>query len=246
MESSIENGGWTPGAAARGALEILIAVNTPITAKLIARTLERAGHLCRLTDWAEAMSPAATRLAVIELPMDATAPPPHVVALYDSLDGRNGDEVLGKPVDPDLLIRIVGDRLRTDAAPIALAPPKSGSAEVAAIERRAIDDLRRLGGDAFVQEVVGQFFRDAETIVSALAQHVQARDVHAFQEDAHALRSCAANIGAMSVYQLCLAWRQTSESQLAEDGASFIERLSAEVQRVRAAAELGEDGCPKL
>jgi HPt (histidine-containing phosphotransfer) domain-containing protein len=210
---------------------VLVAVNTPITAKLIVRTLERAGHPCRLVDRGEAIAAVSGRgLAIVEFDEEAQVAPSNVIGLYDvSPEAAAKAGGLGKPVDPERLVQIVCDRLRPQpAVPSGLAPP--------AIDARAIEDLRRLGGDDFVKEVVGQFFRDGEVLFATLVDHVRARNVHGFQEEVHAFRSCAANIGATPVYQLCLAWRQVTEDQLASEGEDFLRRLEGEIARVRAAA----------
>jgi two-component system sensor histidine kinase RpfC len=95
-----------------------------------------------------------------------------------------------------------------------------------------LDDLRTLGGDAFVKELASQFIGDAALLMGALEQAVRHADVQSFRDHAHALRSAAANIGASGIHQMCLSWRGIGASELAARGAAHLGKLAAELERV--------------
>lgn len=93
------------------------------------------------------------------------------------------------------------------------------------LDRRILDDIARLGGSEFLVEIVRQFFTDASGVLLHLAQAMKDKDVEAFRDHAHALRSCAANVGAQAVYQLCLSWREIKFEQLVEQGSFHLAEL---------------------
>jgi two-component system sensor histidine kinase RpfC len=62
-----------------------------------------------------------------------------------------------------------------------------------------------------------------------------AGDVAAFRAQAHAMRSSAANFGAVELCRLCLPWQTISGEDLACAGGAYVKRLEAEVSRAEAA-----------
>ena len=74
-------------------------------------------------------------------------------------------------------------------------------------------------------------------MLAEVSAAVHAGDVQAFREQAHALRSGAANIGASGIYAMCLAWREVDAAKLAADGGHFVRDLEREFARVRDALQ---------
>ncbi len=152
------------------------------------------------------------------------------------------DECATKPVELPKLLQII-DRLvvepleRRNGAPSW--SPAAGQAQIIeeggapekksnGLNHQAFADLERLGGREFVREVCEQFVADAAALLDALADAVRNADVEKFREEAHALRSCAANVGARAMYDLCLSWREMSAQELAAEGAACMVRLESE------------------
>jgi two-component system sensor histidine kinase RpfC len=90
----------------------------------------------------------------------------------------------------------------------------------------------RLGGRDFVRDIVAQFVADAAAVLASQTAAVASRDSN---EQAHALRSCAANVGAQNVYRMCLAWRDLDAQEIASSGSKYMQMLEAEFDRVRGA-----------
>lgn len=109
------------------------------------------------------------------------------------------------------------------------------AASAPVIDRRALGDLEALGGKEFVDQIVDQFVQDAACVLKELSQAVSVGDAHAFREQAHALRSCAANVGARQVYDLCLSWRAIDASEVAIRGEEHMRKLELEFERTCAA-----------
>lgn len=107
--------------------------------------------------------------------------------------------------------------------------------ESSAVDLRALQDLAELGGAEFVHDIIAQFIDDAATLLRILHDAMVQGDVDVFRDQAHALRSCAANVGASGVYSKCLDMRQISKQELAERGQGLMERLRIEVTEAEGA-----------
>ncbi|MDF2116059.1 response regulator [Roseiarcaceae bacterium H3SJ34-1] len=153
------------------------------------------------------------------------------------------DECLPKPIEPDMLFatiaRLVPDERKARIAhrpgPDVAAdarPAEAAGSDIAPIDKQAIEDLLELGGPEFVAEIVDQFVTDAVSILRNLSDAVAQGDVSSFHDHAHALRSCAANVGAQRMRGLCLDWRDIEARELAVDGEVHIRQLEEEFARV--------------
>ncbi|MFD1333164.1 response regulator, partial [Methylopila musalis] len=167
------------------------------------------------------------------------------------------DGCLTKPIEPERLLEII-DRMVAGAAPaedapadaqLAVAPepevadsvianiarhPNFRPARRAVVDRATLKDLEGLGGHAFVADLVDAFLSDTAVILNDLHTAVRNGEAAAFRDQAHALRSGAANIGARGMYELCLSFRNMDARDLAEDGLDRVAKLEAEFDRVRA------------
>ena len=149
------------------------------------------------------------------------------------------DDCVTKPIDLPTLVAAIDRLLHIDlAAPGEIehgAEPQAASGlepdhardEPAVIANSdinavALADLERLGGTDFVREVATQFVADAALILKELAAAARENDVEKFRDEAHALRSCSANVGARSIYKLCLSWREISPEEFASEGLAYV------------------------
>ena len=92
-----------------------------------------------------------------------------------------------------------------------------------------IDQLNDLAGRDFVQEVIDNYLTEARESVEALQRAYQAVDVESFRFSAHALRSGAANLGVMKLFDICRDLEMISARDLAEMGPVHLRRLAAEL-----------------
>ncbi len=158
------------------------------------------------------------------------------------------DACITKPVEPARLLEIIDTMVPKDPTDIvsiaAFSPPVTDIAShprfrpaspLPAIDMRVLAELETLGGKSFLADLIKEFVNDAGVLVAEIAAAAEAVDVKLFRDQAHALRSGAANIGAKGLYDLCLQWRQISEMELQLDGHRHAERLTAELDRVRQA-----------
>jgi two-component system sensor histidine kinase RpfC len=164
------------------------------------------------------------------------------------------DSCLTKPIEPAKLLDAIEQMVPAPPAPIEGAksplvtdisshPRFRPASTLPSIDEGVLKELEALGGKDFLNEVTREFVRDAEVLIGNLAKAVDQEDVMMFRDRAHALRSGAANIGAKALYDLCLQWRQIIAAELHEDGKRHVERLSAELERVRHALERYRTQC---
>lgn len=127
----------------------------------------------------------------------------------------------------------------TTAGPVPLAPPEPtrrvGEDIIVAmdgpvIDEAALESLLKLGGEAFLDEVISQFVSESVLLLLRMAQAVAEKDAAEYAAHVHALRSSAANVGAKRLYGLCLAWRELSPEELAASGAARFVMLQKEFQ----------------
>lgn len=147
------------------------------------------------------------------------------------------DGCLTKPVEMKDLLAFVGRWATANDAQASergTAPDALPADRRPSVNARALGDLESLGGRDFVCEIAQQFVADAVAILAALTAAARENDVLRFRDEAHALRSCSANIGASNIYELCLSWREVGAREFAANGAAYIAELEREFDRVRA------------
>ncbi len=205
---------------------VLMDVNMPVMSGLEAAKLHRFNEL------------GGKRVPIVALTADATD------AAARLCREAGMDDCLTKPIEPDRLLRAIAAHV-PDAPPMAMAMasqpvteitshPRFRPASGGAIDAAVLADLESLGGNDFVIELIDAFLTDSSDLVREMAAAAAVRDSSAFRSHAHALRSAAANIGAKSLFELCLAWRLIRARELDRETEALIPRLNAEIERVRA------------
>lgn len=152
------------------------------------------------------------------------------------------DAYLTKPVDTGELLTLI-DRLTAPMAAMAsglgavvVHHPRLAGGGPPVLDWTHLERLRQLDdGDDFLAEVIQDFIADGEELVMELEAAAAACDAAAFRDNAHALRSSVAHIGATALFEICLGWRGLDPAELAEHGASYVTQLKSEFERLRSA-----------
>jgi len=119
--------------------------------------------------------------------------------------------------------------------PIA-SHPKFVPETAAALDMRAIDGLRELGGDpAFLGELVETFRVDARQIMERLDEAVASVDAGGFAQSLIALRRAATPLGATQLCEILASLHGLTASELRQRGAIHLQRLDAEIERLSGA-----------
>ena len=155
------------------------------------------------------------------------------------------DACLTKPVEPAKLLEAIHQMVPASVeAPQAEAEPQlvtditahprfRPASAIPAVDENTLAELEALGGRAFLAELIKEFVHDAGELAETLVEAALAGNVRKFRDQAHALRSGAANIGAKGLYDLCLGWRQITVADLNENGPRHVERLRIELERTQ-------------
>jgi two-component system sensor histidine kinase RpfC len=147
---------------------------------------------------------------------------------------------LTKPIDAQLLLHTLatltghGDT----AAAVSSQPPEPvpSPAGTTSVDERRLASLAELDrGDGFLSGLIDDFIADLDVILDQLASAARERDARAFRDRAHALRSSAAYVGAMALFDLCLSWRELDDHALLMRADAELVRLRSEVQRATTA-----------
>ena len=240
-------------------LVVQIAIRDRIVQRLVAHLLTAAGHVCRTMDGKPAdisatLGTGGYDVAVVEeaLLVGATGPLPRVVALVEAASSLEVAVAgrLTRPIDPTLLVGLVSTaafgapQAASQSAshrPVATEPADDAEEAVAPkavpIDFRALADLEKLGGREFVDDIVSQFLGDGQQIIGELEAAATARDEEAFRDLAHALRSCAANVGAQALYKLCLSWRVIERAEIETEGTAHMQAVRTEWESARVMLE---------
>ncbi len=210
---------------------VLMDINMPVMNGIEATKLYRFAALGREHMPIVALTADATqegRDRCIAAGMDGCATKPidaaELFGIIDSLVDRTVEEGEGAAVVaiPD------GDEIVADIA----SHPRFKS-EARAIDSTTIEQLRSLGGDDFVADLAEVFVKEGERILEELRASVSDGDHELFRDRLHALRSGAANIGALPLYQMCLALRGITADAFAAEGRQKAEEIGLEFARSR-------------
>jgi two-component system sensor histidine kinase RpfC len=97
-----------------------------------------------------------------------------------------------------------------------------------------LQELRELGGgDDFFEELIEDFVTDAAVVLDDMAEAQRVGALTEFRDHAHALRSSAANIGALRLHKMLLNLRETSKDKLDTNGAKMMRTINSEFAQVR-------------
>jgi len=147
---------------------------------------------------------------------------------------------LTKPVDSQLLLRTLRELSGGTGDPVVIAPAHDRIAPEPT-ERPAVDPARLASlaeldsGDGFLDGLIEDFLADLQTLLGQIEQAALVADTRLFRDQAHALRSSAAHVGALGLFDLCLGWRELDDHALMMRVGVELERLRAEAERVRVA-----------
>ena len=182
------------------------------------------------------MSTGGPRLPILGLTADAAA---QTDARWRQADM---DGCLIKPIDPPALLEAVNTVARvwsqiSCAAVTGLHEhPRFRPALLPALDEQIIDNLRQLGDSTFIDELMADFVADAQGMIKMLTAFAARGDTPAFRTQAHALRSSAANVGAVALGELCTSWTGLRGSELQARSGEFAARATAELARTDEAA----------
>ncbi len=154
------------------------------------------------------------------------------------------DDYLSKPVKPEELDAVLERWVpKPDGGEEASAPEEATDGNAAPggatdpLDQSVLAGLRELGGPDLLEELRELFVEGVPPQLEALREAIRSGDAPSAQRVAHALKGSCGNIGALRMFTICAELEDVGHSGELESASVLIERLEAELRRVRAALE---------
>jgi CheY-like chemotaxis protein len=237
-------------------LRILLAEDNAMNQKVALRLLERLGYSADVAaNGLEALAalerqPYDVVLMDVQMPeldgLDATRriceqwPPasrPHIVAMTANALPEDREACFAAGMNDYVAKPIRADEL---AAALKRAKPlrnADAGAEGTAItlDADALQNLRDLGGDDFLREVVEAFLSDAPTLIARLRSSLEQQNGEELRRAAHTLKSNGATLGAEEFAELCRRVEQQAKAGRLDDLPQLVNRIEQELPPLREA-----------
>jgi PAS domain S-box-containing protein len=247
------------GPAEQAPLRILLAEDNPVNQRLALLLLEKIGYSADVAaNGLEALEalraqPYDVVLMDVEMPeMDGLEASrrihaewhgerlPRIIAVTanamqgdrDTCLAAGMDDYLSKPIRRDELEAAL--RRCEPRAVVAQAPPPL-AADV--LDVGAIEQLRAMGGSAFLGELTGTFLASAPSLVATLAWARVEGNAEELRRGAHTLKSNARTFGAMKLAEVCQQLEAMAAAGTLDTAAELVGQIEAEYERVGAALD---------
>jgi PAS domain S-box-containing protein len=139
------------------------------------------------------------------------------------------DDYVAKPIRPEELAQAL-----TRAKPLG-ATSDGGSDVGLSLDSGALDNLRELGGDDFLTEVIDTFLADAPALLATLRRSLEEQDAGELRRAAHTLKSNGATLGAGDFAELCRTVEQRAKDGQLTGASELVDRIEQEYVPLREA-----------
>jgi CheY-like chemotaxis protein len=232
--------------APASSLRILLAEDNPMNQKVALRLLERLGYSADVaSNGLEALAalerqPYDVVLMDVQMPeldgLDATRricerwpaeTRPHIIAMTanalpedrEACFAAGMNDYVAKPIRSEELARAL-----KRVTPIARANEAPKEADMS-LDAAALRNLRELGGDEFLAEVVDAFLADAPELVATLRRSLAEQNAEELRRAAHTLKSNGATLGADVFAALCRTLEQRAKDRQLDDASELVSRI---------------------
>jgi HPt (histidine-containing phosphotransfer) domain-containing protein len=96
------------------------------------------------------------------------------------------------------------------------------------LDAAALRNLRDLGGDEFLAEVVDAFLTDAPDLMATLRRSLEEQNADELRRAAHTLKSNGATLGAGQFAELCRALEQRAKDGQLDGSSELVDRVERE------------------
>lgn len=145
------------------------------------------------------------------------------------------NDYISKPFDEHRLVYLIESHLKNQN-PMKIPLAKKSQAERTIIQIQAIDKLNRLqkpGRPSLVANLIDLFFKSAKESIAEIKKSSKQKNLPAIASAAHAMKSSAANLGALRFAEICLQLENCGNgSAPAENLDRVVEELEAEFNLV--------------
>jgi PAS domain S-box-containing protein len=238
----------TDGKHARSALRILLAEDNAMNQKVALRLLERLGYRADVANnglqaiEALEQKPYDVVLMDVQMPeldgLDATRrivaqwpeeSRPHIIAMTANALPEDREACFAAGMNDYVAKPIRAEEL---AAALKRARPlttddgrENGDVK---LDDSALGNLRELGGDDFLGEVIDAFLGDAPELLATLRRSLEEGKDEELRRAAHTLKSNGSTLGAAEFAELCRTLEQRAKSGELDGAGELVERIEAE------------------
>jgi PAS domain S-box-containing protein len=257
----------TDGKRARSALRILLAEDNAMNQKVALRLLETLGYRADVAmNGLEAIAALegkpydvvlmdvqmpeldgldATRRIVAEWPEETR---PHIIAMTANALPEDREACFAAGMND-----YVAKPIRSEELAAALKRAKrlpGGDAEsedrvgYVSLDDGALQNLRDLGGEDFLHEVIDAFLADAPALIATLRSSLDEQGAEELRRAAHTLKSNGATLGAEGFAELCRTLEQRAKSGELDGAAELVDRIEQEYRPLEEALSTLRSGSP--
>ena len=108
------------------------------------------------------------------------------------------------------------------------------------LDSQVLDSLRQLAGakaSTLINKIIGQYFEDSPEKLQAIATAAAEKNADALRKAAHSLRSSSANLGAITVAELCKTVENIARTGTTKGTSEAIAQLQTEYAKVEIALQ---------
>jgi CheY-like chemotaxis protein len=237
----------TDGKRARSALRILLAEDNAMNQKVALRLLEQLGYRADVAENGRETIEALERrpydvvLMDVQMPeldgLDATRQicerwpeetRPHIVAMTanalpedrEACFAAGMNDYVAKPIRAEELVAAL-KRVR----PLASGDGDAAQVDFVSLDDDALENLRGLGGDEFLGEVISAFLADAPGLIATLRRSLDNGGTEELRRAAHTLKSNGATLGAAGFAELCRDLEHRAKAGELDGAADLVDRI---------------------
>jgi PAS domain S-box-containing protein len=237
----------TDGKRARSALRILLAEDNAMNQKVALRLLEQLGYRADVAENGREAIEALERRPYDVILMDVQMPEldgldatrqicerwpeekrPHIVAMTanalpedrEACFAAGMNDYVAKPIRAEELVAAL-KRVR----PLANGDGGVHRVDFVSLDDVALENLRDLGGDDFLREVIDAFLADAPGLVATLRRSLEEGSAEELRRAAHTLKSNGATLGAAGFAELCRDLEHRARAGELDGAGDLVERI---------------------